>query len=293
MSDEKLPLPELIGWLLHKHDLSEEELAALLGIHPVTVEKWLGGRELDLNCAATLLDLLQRAPERILPLLAWRAQHPEGDGASWPLKITQAQAATGLGKTDFADFLGAAANTIRRWLEGVKTPGSCYAVLIDLLYAHPREMIELLQSAQEEPPAPRQPWTRKRLLTLLSSQGMTTEDLAELLGMLPSSLVAWFSGYAEPGSCSAFFLSLLERFPEKTRKLLSSPTSGEWTPERLRDARGRLTAEDLESLTGISHGTIHNWENGHFPTKTRCPLMLYAALERYPRMLLEMADQLI
>jgi len=293
MAEEILSLPEKISWLLHKHDLSAEELAALLGVHPVTVEIWEGGRELDLNCARTLLDLLWEVPDRILPLLAWRAEHPEGDGASWPLKVAQAQVATGLAKTAFADFLGAAPNTVRKWLEGGKTPGSCYAVLIDLLYAHPREMIDLLQSAQEPPPAPREPWTRKRLLTLLSSQGMTTEDLAELLGMLPSSLGLWLTGDAKPGACSAFFLSLLERFPEKTRKLLTMRSSGEWTPERVREARGRLTAEDLETLTGIHHHTIYAWENSGLPTKLECPRLFYAILERYPRKLLEMADALL
>lgn len=289
---EELSLPEAIGWILHKHDLSEEGLAALLNVHPVTVEKWLSGRELDLNCAATLLDLIQQVPDRILPLLAFRADHPEGDGASWPLKIAQARVSTGLRKTAFADLIGAQANTMRRWEEGSKVPGSCSAVLIDLLYAHPREMVDLLGSVEEEPPAPRAPWTRKRLLALLASQGMTTHELAELLDILPSSLNSWLTGHAEPGSCQAFFLSLLERFPEKTRKLLAVPTDGEWPPERLREARGRVTTDDLGVLTGIHPHTFIHWETGHLPSKFNCPTQLYAAMERYPRMLLEMADEL-
>ena len=291
--EEELSIPELIGWILFKFNQDEGGLARLFNVHPTTIEKWLEGRPIDLVCAQTLLGLLQQQGDDLFPLLVERLETPSTE--SWPDRITKVKALFGPTTEELVRFLGTDRNAFMRWERGMKAPGSCYAVMIDLLYRHPETMGALLENFMPEEAEP-EPWSQTRVYNLAAMLRVSTPEFANLLHLPAVTVRDWISGRNIPGPCASVLLSLLETFPDRmVRRLSAMPLVqlSEWPSERYVEARmnAGLSREDFEELTGISQRTFENWERRGV-VKTDCPAVLYGLLEASPTGTVQMLREL-
>lgn len=284
--EEDTNIPHFLVNLLQRLMLDPEDLARLLNLHPSTVDKWISGQTIDLGCAYVLLDLLWDHPEEVLYLLGDRERLAHAPGPSWSRKIASIRSRLGVTTEDLIAILQTSRDVLARYESGKKEPASCYAVLIDLLYRHPERMVQFLampEEAEEE-----DPWTKKRIQELTGKLGMTTAELAELLGVMPVSVRGWIAGTAQPGACTALLLDLLYWEPRKTVGLIESADPGEtsaWTGPRVRAVRESMGFNGVEftALLGVSYDTLRVWESEGLPEKTRCPIVLYSILEKYPK----------
>lgn len=286
LKEEGTDIPEFVDRLLRRLELEKEDLARLLNIHPITVEKWIDGQSIDLGCAYVLLDLLWDYPDDILYLLGDRERQAGSPGPSWPSKIKSIRNKNKLSTNGLMAVLQTSRDVLARYERGLKEPGSCYAVLIDLLYRYPEKMMGYLATQEKE--NAESDWTKKRVQELLAKLGMTTIQLADLIGVIPASVREWIYGTAPPGHCAFILIELLYWEPKRMMNMLQriepeEPSS--WPGTRVRAAREAMAVNpgEFATLLGMHYDTLRVWEADGLPQKTGCPVVLYSLLEKYPR----------
>lgn len=295
IGEEATDSARFVRKLLKNLDLEPADLAELLNLHPVTVQKWLEGRKIDLGCAHVLLDLLWRHPEPALDMLAERKRTVSAPRPPWPARIAAARRRADISRDDLLAILNTSDDVLRRFERGEKEPGNCYAVLIDLLHDHSLGLLELMRW---QPRAePEEQWPKRRVQDLLAKLRMTTRELADLLGIADLSVREWIYETAGPGHCTALLLELLDFFPERILPLLreAEPENpAEWPGRRVRRVREELGLgiQEFAGLLGMDYDTLRAWEMKGLPRKSGCPAVLYTLLEAHPAEFMELVERL-
>lgn len=282
---------KFIKELMFRLKIDADWLAEAFEIDPRTIEGWISGNPIDRNCARLLLDLLRDHPDEVMFFLADRQTRLKEAKPSWPDRIKSIRSRLDLTITDLAAILTTTVGVLAWYENGVKEPASCYAVLLDLLYDHPEQMMNLMYREKE----PEHEWSSKEIRELMARLGLTADNLADLLRIDSSRIRAWMRGETVPGHCAGLILELLKSFPNLTRKMLAEiPRESEsWGLQRIRDVRATLGFGLLEfaELLKMAEQTLINWESQGLPQG--CPVVLYSLLGMFPeemkKLLLELS----
>lgn len=276
---------ELLGWLLHKLEITRRDLAAMLGVDRTTLSQWLETGYVDFGACRLVLQILEGDADSLLPLLVERVKSGPRARRPWPERAKRLRSSFNLTIAEFADLLMTNPSAIVNWEQGHSDPMSCHAVILDLIEDHPDEMASMLGFVPVEPgEESHEAWPKARLQAIFMKAGLNTGDFAGLVGIENQSVTSWLRGSSSPSACSAFFLTALEKFPQATFKLLRQTDVGAWAPGRAiaaREAAG-LSANELSRLTHVSARTLREWEE-EMPSKKDCPKVLYSLLERDPK----------
>lgn len=292
---ETVPESELIGWILGKLNLSEAELAVLLNVEESTVFRWIEEGRIYYNCAHIILRLLDQYPEEMGRLLSEGVTLRADESVSWAQKVRTIRQTFNVSKSGLSEFLGTYINVLRSWEEGAAQPSGCYSVLIDLLYHRPGEMSSLLGLGEERPEV--SAWSRERLTKLVVATGLQPAEILRLLGMARSAWTEWAKGTSRPGPCAGLFLSLLEAFPSRMKRILTGvePEPAHlWDATRVRELRERLGfgLSELSEAFGIDHETLYGWESEGLPRKFACVSILYSILDSEPLEIMKLVSKL-
>ena len=293
MMEEETAVRELFGWLLHKLEIPKRDLAALLGVDRITLNRWLETGYVDFGACRLILQILEGDSESLLPLLTRRIQSGPRQRNPWPERVKHIRANFNLTIVAFADLLLTNPGAVVNWEQGHSDPMSCHAVVLDLIEDHPAEMAAMLGFVPVEDGEYPDLWPRERLQSIFTKAGLSTEDFARLVGIENQSVTSWIRGASAPSACSAFFLEALERFPYATLKLLRQTDLGAWAPGRaakVREAAG-LSANELSRLTNVPSRTLRGWEE-EMPSRMDCPKVLYSLIERDRKGFLSFVERL-
>lgn len=272
---------ELLNWLLYKLAIPKRDLAALLGIDRITLNRWLETDYVDFGACRLILQILKDDSEVLLPLLIRRVQSKPRQRDRWPERVKRLRANFSLTIVEFADLLLTNPGAIVNWEQGHSDPMSCHAVILDLIEDHPDEMAAMLGFVPVEDEEDPDLWPRERLQSIFTKAGLTTGDFARLVGIENQSVTSWIRGTSAPSACSAFFLEALERFPYATLKLLRQTDLGAWPAGRAVQARetAGVSANELSRMINVPDRTLRGWEK-EMPSRMDCPKVLYSLLER-------------
>jgi DNA-binding transcriptional regulator YiaG len=291
---EETAVQELLGWLLHKLEITRRDLAAMLGVDRSTLSQWLETGYVDFGACRLVLQILEGDADSLLPLLLERVKSSPKERRPWPERAKRIRSSFNLTIADFADLLQTNPGAIVNWEQGHSEPMSCHAVILDLIEDHPDEMASILGFVPVEPgEESHEPWPKERLQAIFTKASLTSGDFARLVGIENQSVTSWMRGSSAPSACSAFFLQALEKFPQATLKLLRRTDKGAWAPGRATAAReaADLSMNELSRLTHVSARTLNGWEE-EMPSRMDCPKVLYSLIERDAKAFLSFAERL-
>jgi len=163
-----------------------------------------------------------------------------------------------LSQDELAELLDVAPGTISQWETGQTKPRSNNkARIITLRDMEKSKVDEILGREGGEPE-----WSGDRLRQLRESQGMTQEEVGELLGVSPNTVSGWESGRTQPSGAN---LEKIRELEEKSPEALGEAVDRrEFDGARLRDFREELglSRANVAELLGVSYASVQNWETG-------------------------------
>lgn len=197
--------------------VTTEDLIAILQTSRGILALYESGKKEPASCYAVLIDLLYRHPERMAQILTMPKEVEEED--QWPRgRLQELMGKLGVTTVGLAELLGISPVLVYRWFRDEARPGSCPAILLELLYWEPKKMAGMIRSVD---PGEISEWTGLRVRAVRETMGLNRVEFSALLGISYGTLQAWESErIPERTMCPALLCSIMEKYPSEMKLLL-------------------------------------------------------------------------
>lgn len=191
---------------------------------------------------------------------------PASWGPRFGAQLERARGRALLSRTQLAQRVGVAEETVRRWEHGNSAPSADRLARLIAVLAIDGAAFSAPDRVSEEMPPLARLLRAERL-----SRGATQASAAGALDVAPATYAGWESGRSSPGPAYAASLAdYLGVSESHVRELTSTPFTvdfRQWPPlgQLLGERRQalRLTREELGRLVGVAPATVVAWELGY------------------------------
>ena len=250
-----------------KAGYTQEQIANILGIHPVSYNRWeTGEREPKASYLLKLSSLLNVPIEYFFT--------SEDDAKLVGLKIKRRREELNLTQEKLAELLRVSWSAVSKWEIGERKPSySCLKKLSKVLDVPVTYFFESSENREKDV------FNYEILKKLRIERNLTQKQLADLLNVTQQSIAYWESGkrfprYKELLQLSEFFKVPVDAFFKKQNESLINP-------QEIKIARTNkgLTQEELAKLVGVDRVTVARWETGVMKPSGESLLKLQKVLE--------------
>lgn len=181
LPEPAIPWQERIALLIRKLNVSQHQLAAILGVTDMTVSRWLRGvDEPNRGCGRLMVWMLEQYSDMPLdwPSFLLVKPHQEIENVP-PERVRQIRNALDLDRETFADLLGVVRTAVVQYESGVRGQHWCPNLLLRMLDRFTVTALHLLRSVPQNTGE----WTADRFRNIRENVvGISRDEMARLLG---------------------------------------------------------------------------------------------------------------
>ncbi len=254
--------PEELKKLRERLDLSQQELAELIEVSPITISSWETGKSSPRQASRERIEAVGSMDSEEVDEALGREHVPTEIP---PAEMKSIRERLDLTQAELAELLGISKGGITSWETGRSVPSrENRLALLELSGTSREEVDERL--GREHMPAEMPPAEMKSIRERLD---LTQTELAELLGVSKGAVTLWETGKSVPSRENRLaLLELSGRSREEVDERLgreTPPLAGpEVSPDDIRTFREELglTQAEMAERLGVSANTISGWEVG-------------------------------
>ena len=175
-------------------DLTQQELAQLLEVSPVTVTAWETGKSRPRQVNLTQIAAVREKTQAQVDAALKRQPVPDVSAAD----VKRLRKALDLTQTALAELVGVSAAAVTAWETGKTTPSRENRRSLGALTQKPRAEIDATLSRSGVVPAREAVLSAEEVRRIREAAGLSQRDLARKLGVSVNSVSNWETGRTEP-----------------------------------------------------------------------------------------------